>query len=597
MVSTDALTDFDGLLKARLERLESSVVEFERYKATHYIGVCTASYNIEVMRRLMPGMIFAVPNFRSNNVKRFTLFELVDVRPIHFGAMAISSDTLPEIRREVFERIKYDWLADSKAAYIQFTGNPINYDILVVGEEYRFERGWSYPLIGGEVLFLTESSISDLINNGLPADSPTIGRLISHGGVNVKVDAYALTSHHVGVFAYTGGGKSNLVAHLVRTIINSTPTTKVVVFDVAGEYTVNLADIMLAENPGSLLLVEDEVSKPEELSSRFTLPKSFGGELNQKVVALARRLIQQKRVAKVAQHRQYARYLETKLTYQDIADMLVEKIEYYTEKRNATLKVLFTTMLGELGSYLKRQGLGWDSEVGPELASFLEELKIDQSQKPVQNVIAELRVIADTLTSQPQPEKLWEGFSDGALVATLNDASGPRLIVISFTDVSRLRRFAASVCTRVLQYRKSKFSREPPILFVFDEAQELIPKEVRDEDGTRLSSYAIEQLLRQGRKFGLGGLIATQRLAYLNTNVLQQIHTYFVGTLPRPYDRTTISDQFALDPSIVDRTLELQSGEWLLSSYSATGVRNMPMFIRAPNNEDTIIETLKRLDA
>lgn len=572
------------------------MVEFERYKATHYIGVCTATYRIEVMRRLLPGMIFAVPNFRSENQRRYTLFELVNVRPIHFGAMAISTDTLPEIRREVFERIKYDWLRGSKAAYIQFTGNPINYDMLVGDNGYRFERGWSYPLIGGEVMFLTENSISELINSGLPESSPAIGRLISHGAVQVKVDAYSLTSHHVGVFAYTGGGKSNLVSHLIRTILGSTETTKVVVFDVAGEYTVNLADIMVAEKPGSLLLIEEEASDPQQLSSRFTLPKSFVGQLDQKVVALAKRLIQSKRVARVAENH-YTRYLETRPTYQDVAEMVAEKIDYYTEKKNTSVRVLLTAFLGELSIFLKRRGLSLDSEVGPELEEFLGELSIDQSQKPVQNLVSELHVMAQTLENQPPTEKAWEGLSDSDLISILNNSLAPRLIVVSFTDVSRLRRFAANVCTRILQYRKSRFSREPPILFVFDEAQELIPKEVRDEDGTRFSSYAIEQLLRQGRKFGLGGLIATQRLAYLNTNVLQQIHTYFVGTLPRPYDRTTISDQFALDPSIVDRTLELESGEWLLSSYTATGVRNMPMFIRTPNNEDIVIETLKKLDA
>jgi hypothetical protein len=32
-----------------------------------------------------------------------------------------------------------------------------------------------------------------------------------------------------------------------------------------------------------------------------------------------------------------------------------------------------------------------------------------------------------------------------------------------------------------------------------------------------------ETLLRQGRKYGLGGCIATQRIAYLNTNALQQL--------------------------------------------------------------------------
>jgi DNA helicase HerA-like ATPase len=41
-------------------------------------------------------------------------------------------------------------------------------------------------------------------------------------------------------------------------------------------------------------------------------------------------------------------------------------------------------------------------------------------------------------------------------------------------------------------------------------------------------SEIVETLLRQGRKYGLGGCIATQRIAYLNTNALQQLHTYFV---------------------------------------------------------------------
>jgi hypothetical protein len=50
-------------------------------------------------------------------------------------------------------------------------------------------------------------------------------------------------------------------------------------------------------------------------------------------------------------------------------------------------------------------------------------------------------------------------------------------------------------------------------------------------------SQHVETLLRQGRTYGLGVCIATQRIAYLNTNALQQLHTYFVGTLPRPYDR------------------------------------------------------------
>lgn len=91
--------------------------------------------------------------------------------------------------------------------------------------------------------------------------------------------------------------------------------------------------------------------------------------------------------------------------------------------------------------------------------------------------------------------------------------------------------------------------------------------------------------LRQGRKYGLGSCIATQRIAYLNTNTLQQLHTYFISTLPRPYDRIVVSNTFALDLGILDKTLESAPGEWLLSSYIATGIDNVPIFIKVDNAE------------
>ena len=69
--------------------------------------------------------------------------------------------------------------------------------------------------------------------------------------------------------------------------------------------------------------------------------------------------------------------------------------------------------------------------------------------------------------------------------------------------------------------------------------------------------------LRQGRKYGLGACVATQRIAYLNTNALQQLPTYFVGTLPRPYDRSVVSDTFVIDQGILEMTLEFAPGEWI----------------------------------
>jgi DNA helicase HerA-like ATPase len=123
---------------------------------------------------------------------------------------------------------------------------------------------------------------------------------------------------------------------------------------------------------------------------------------------------------------------------------------------------------------------------------------------------------------------------------------------------------------------------------VFDEAQEFVRDLTNARGIEKDCSEKVETLLRQGRKYGLGGCIATQRIAYLNTNALQQLHIYLVGTLPRPYDRNLVSNTFTIDQGILEKTLEFAPGEWLLSNYIATGIDNVPIFIKADNAEKEI---------
>ena len=40
-----------------------------------------------------------------------------------------------------------------------------------------------------------------------------------------------------------------------------------------------------------------------------------------------------------------------------------------------------------------------------------------------------------------------------------------------------------------------------------------------------------------------------------------------------------------IDQGILEKTLEFAPGEWLLSSYIATGMENVPIFIKADNAE------------
>jgi DNA helicase HerA-like ATPase len=163
-----------------------------------------------------------------------------------------------------------------------------------------------------------------------------------------------------------------------------------------------------------------------------------------------------------------------------------------------------------------------------------------------------------------------------------------RLICISISDPYTIKKLAISISKEMLMRRKKQFKVRPHILFVFDEAQEFVRDLTSARGIDKDCSEAVETLLRQGRKYGLGGCIATQRVAYLNTSALQQLHTYFVGTLPRPYDRNVVSNTFTIDNGILEKTLEFAPGEWLLSSYIATGMDNVPIFTQAEDSGKSI---------
>jgi len=132
------------------------------------------------------------------------------------------------------------------------------------------------------------------------------------------------------------------------------------------------------------------------------------------------------------------------------------------------------------------------------------------------------------------------------------------------------------------------------VLTVLDEAQEFIPDRTRKDDFTEDSNKAVEALLRQGRKYRANCWVCSQRVAHLNVNALQQLHSYFVSVLPRFYDRMVIADAFSLSYDLLDRTTDLETGEWLFVSYKATKQRNVPVFIKTPNNEEILISNLMR---
>ena len=134
----------------------------------------------------------------------------------------------------------------------------------------------------------------------------------------------------------------------------------------------------------------------------------------------------------------------------------------------------------------------------------------------------------------------------------------------------------------MLELKRKHGEISPPVSFVYDEADQFIAQDDTPSD-MKESKYATAQLARRGRKYGLGIGIATQRIVYLDTNILGQPHTYFTSKLPRASDREKIQEAFGLSDETLQELLRFNVGQGLLISHSATAIDVRPIPIHLPD--------------
>jgi hypothetical protein len=178
------------------------------------------------------------------------------------------------------------------------------------------------------------------------------------------------------------------------------------------------------------------------------------------------------------------------------------------------------------------------------------------------------------------------------IVDDLNDRSHSSLWVVQAHNPHELRAFSKRLGEALYEQRRLGGLIDPLVSFVFDEADEIIR---RDATGSYAESAEIAQTLaRRGRKFGLGIGIATQRIRYLDTNIMAQPHTYFISKLPRQSDRQVVAEAFGVSEELLNQTFKFKKGQWLLISHDATGLEAIPLPIKTPDANLRLAEWLNR---
>lgn len=620
-------TDFDRRFKGRLSAVIPARIDNTSENApisAKYDCRIKVEYHKDIMSLLEEGMILAIKNFKSkfnnqqnNNTSRFSLFVISRIWPDHYGMRGLSDSTYYPMQFEVIEQSVVDWDTDDKSTMmIQISAIPINYDLVVNITDnreikYEYVKGFSYPIIGDTVFLLNAKTVSQMYNqkvikkmnwslntsNLSTSEGPELGIVKMFENSKEKIPVYVhldnLVRYHFGIFAFTGGGKSNLLSNTLRKILLHTKDTKILLFDISCEYPFLLSDLFADASIESKIILESPVNDFDQFYVSVVKPREFEEDERAK-----------KGLAKVFERGITTHFVKPSSVTPTCKEVLKELDDL---KNESTGKPHYLDAINQIYTKLfecmTQNKLNDSSYIDENFVQILSTSAIEAMKTFKISDKAGLYAWAssrDTLRGRLIQRKNDNGKDDSKKNGVTIDQiieileGNTRLTCLSISDPYTIKDIAITLSRELLYKRKRQFKVRPYILFVFDEAQEFIQDLSNARGIDKECSQGVETLLRQGRKYGLGACIATQRIAYLNTSALQQLHTYFVGTLPRPYDRNVVSNTFNIDNQILEKTLEFSPGEWLLSSYIATGIENVPIFIRAENSEKKIEKFIEK---
>ncbi|GIU72851.1 MAG: ATPase [Candidatus Nitrosocaldaceae archaeon] len=528
-------------------------------------------FDLEVLDRLHNPAFVIIERKTSNSIK-YLVYEVTAPKPIHYQMLGMDVSMPTVLRKEYLGIINDSW-EESNETWIDIVTVPTNYE-LIIDDNIRFERTNLIPLIGASAYLLSSKAVEKFlcIDDGI-----AIGDLIGFN-IPLKVDISNMIRYHTGIFGFTGVGKSNLTSSLLRNAIKTVPDLHTIIFDISGEYIIHLLDML----DKAVICSTERFEDPDTLLTSQTIPETLEDKLGYDTF---KRKIQAFFDHSTPYEINLANSLD--INIQSILDMLKHEL---AEKSSIQAKLAlqeFNQLISN-GIDARKDLRELSDDEKQDIISLLE--RFYKSLHIKSGLRNQLDVLFEYINSKPR-EQANDNLITPEGIARMINFNAPRLTIAYIPEPDQAREVVSRFINSLLMLRKRSNARDK-VLVILDEAQEFIPDRRSIKDYSEQSNLAVEGLLRQGRKYRVHCWLSTQRLAHLNVNALQQLHSYFISTMPRSYDRFVIADAFSLSYDILDKTTELSTGEWLFVSYKATKQKNVPAFIKAYNNEEILLNSI-----
>ena len=492
--------------------------------------------------------------------------------------------------------------------------------VQLVGEAHRsgkFERGvLQYPTIGDEVHIVTDEDLALIYGRPGELQFVRVGSLSGAHSIPALVDVNLLISRHSAVVGATGAGKSTTVASLIASLSSPEqyPSARLIVFDIHGEYQAALGDratiFRVSPGDGRSLYVPYWALKLEELLGVTPLGEigdTDRGALADKIKDL-----------KIASIRTKAR---PGVTVDSVTADTPVPFSFHRLWYELHRYVLSTHTVGpgaNQGRDTEAIETGDDDQpalgnmmnvVPPKYRSITQSgadrvflsgasLNIRRQLIATQALLKDTRYDfifrpgpwcplpdLDHLDAQPDRDldeliKDWLGSDDPV---TIFDLSGvPVTILTDLVGVLVRLLFDSLFWARNLP----EGGRSRPLLLVFEEAHTYL-----NSGNSGAASLAVRRIFKEGRKYGIGAMVVSQRPAEIDPTILSQCGTMFVMRLANSTDRShvtgTSSDNldgfFSMLPT-------LRTGEVIIVGEGVhlplRAVVDLPIESRRPDSDD-----------
>jgi len=335
--------------------------------------------------------------------------------------------------------------------------------------------------------------------------SVSIGTLIAREDVDVELSAPRLVARHLAILAMTGGGKTVAARRIIRELIGH--KYPLLILDPHGDY-IGLSkyrELLQKEAPGCqirLFFPELLIQKDgEELITKLLMQMTGG--LTDPQSQYLRGLYDRKRANNGEQALKFiGRLLEQ--AGRDIAS---------------------TTPPSGLG-----QG-NWKGTVGA----------VSRGLRIVQDRLGRMERTSQQMRSSPKLRALnWEPlpnpFSEPEKIIRPGQVA---ILYLGGYDHITQCSIAAITLETLFEYRANLSGRIAPFFAVVEEAHTFVPS-AREATQDAVSLPVIRRIITEGRKFGTGLMLISQRPSRLDETVISQCNSFLILRLVNPRDQTFV---------------------------------------------------------